>query len=223
MRKVIVVSAHPDDEVLGAGGALLKHQANGDQIAWLIITGISTEYGFEEERVKSRENEIDKVSAMFGFSEVFKLNYPTMSLTPDKVNELIPHISSIFSLYMPEVIYVMNRSDAHSDHRYVFEAVIACTKSFRYPFIKSVLMYECISETEFSAPLPENVFIPNYYIDITNFLEKKLEIMRVYDSELGTHPFPRNLRNIEALATFRGATAGVTYAEAFQLVKHLDK
>jgi LmbE family N-acetylglucosaminyl deacetylase len=99
---------------------------------------------------------------------------------------------------------------------------MACTKSFRYPFIKKVLMYECISETEFAPAFPEKAFVPNYFVDITEFFNKKIEIMKVFESEIAEHPFPRSLRNIEALATFRGATAGCEYAEAFQVVKIID-
>ena len=84
-------------------------------------------------------------------------------------------------------------------------------------------MYECISETEFSAPLNENVFIPNYFVDITPFLDEKLKIMKVYSSEISEPPFPRSEKNIRALATFRGSTAGVIAAEAFQTLKIIDK
>jgi LmbE family N-acetylglucosaminyl deacetylase len=100
---------------------------------------------------------------------------------------------------------------------------MACTKSFRYPFVKKVMTYECISETEFGAAVPERTFVPNYFVDISKQLRAKQEIMKIYSSEIGKHPFPRSLRNIEALATFRGATAGVEYAEAFQLLILIDK
>ena len=80
-------------------------------------------------------------------------------------------------------------------------------------------MYECISETEFAPALPEKAFIPNCFIDVTDHMTEKLSLMRIYDSELGQHPFPRSERNIKALATFRGATCGVEYAEAFQILK----
>ena len=123
---------------------------------------------------------------------------------------------------MPNTVYVMNRSDAHSDHRVTFDAVMACTKSFRYPFIKKVLMYECLSETEFAPALHEKIFIPNYFVNISDFLEEKINAMNVYKSELGDHPFPRSILNIKALATYRGASVGVLYAEAFQLLKFID-
>lgn len=160
---------------------------------------------------------------MIGFSNVYRLNYPVTTLNSETMNNMIPKISSIFFECRPEIIYVMNRSDAHSDHRYTFNSIFSCTKSFRYPFIKKILMYECISETEFAPQLHENIFIPNYFVDISDFFLQKLKIMQVYKSELGEHPFPRSKRNIEALATFRGASVGVEYAEAFQLLKFIDK
>jgi LmbE family N-acetylglucosaminyl deacetylase len=151
------------------------------------------------------------------------LNYPTMTLTGDSLLSLVPKISEIFTKVEPEIVYTMNRSDAHSDHRIIFDAIAACTKSFRHPYLKRLLMYECISETEFAPSLPERVFQPNYFVDISDYLLSKLDIMKVYESEIGIHPFPRSLKNIESLATFRGASVGVEYAEAFQLVKFIDK
>ncbi|SEW44466.1 N-acetylglucosaminyl deacetylase, LmbE family [Chitinophaga sp. YR573] len=223
MRNVVIISAHPDDEVLGAGGTLLKHAVAGDNIYWLIITNIAVNTGFSEERVRSRQIEIEEVAKRLRIKKTFKLDYPTMSLSSSSLLTMVPEISKVFEETKPEIIYCLNRSDAHSDHRVVFDAVASCTKSFRYPYIKRVLMYECISETEFAPALPEKAFIPNYYVDISAYLEEKLDIMKLYASELGDHPFPRSLDNIKALAHFRGATAGVQYAEAFQLLKYIDK
>lgn len=223
MKNVIVISAHPDDEIIGAGGTLLKHSANGDNIYWLISTNVFEHQGFSQERVESRQLEIEKVANELGVKEIFKLDYPTMTLSSSTLLKMVPEISAIFSKIKPEIIYCLNRSDAHSDHRITFDAVMACTKSFRYPFIKQVLMYECISETEFAPVLAEKAFLPNYFVDISSFFDKKIEIMKIYESELAEHPFPRSIRNLNALATFRGASVGVEYAEAFQLIKYIDK
>lgn len=222
-KKVIVISAHPDDEVLGAGGTLLKHVEKGDEVYWLIITNLTEAAGFSDERVKSRKQEIKEIEKIIGIKKTYNLNLPTTSLNSSSLIDMVPMISKVFIEVKPEVIYCVNRSDAHSDHRITFDAVMACTKSFRYPFIKEVYMYECLSETEFAPALFERVFIPNYFVDITAQFEKKLEAMKIYESELGEHPFPRSSRNIEALATFRGASVGVEYAEAFQLIKYIDK
>ena len=218
MKKVIVISAHPDDEILGAGGTLIRHRDNGDEIHWLIATNVFESQGFSEERIRSRQHEIYEVASKLKM-HVHKLEYPTMGLSSRDLLTMVPKISKIFNAIEPEIIYIMNRSDAHSDHRILFDAVMACTKSFRYPSLREILMYECISETEFAPALPENVFLPNCYIDISETLNQKIELMRIYKSELGEHPFPRSDRNIKALATYRGASCGVEYAESFQLIK----
>ncbi|MDZ7692674.1 MAG: PIG-L family deacetylase [Balneolaceae bacterium] len=218
-KTVLVVSGHPDDETLGAGGTLLRHQKQGDNVIWLIITNVFEQQGFSKERVSARQNEIKEVAKQFKFHETEMLDYPTMSLSSNDLGNLISDISEVIKKYKPEIIYTMNRSDAHSDHRIIFDAVMACTKSFRYPFIREVLMYECISETEFAPALPEKQFQPNCFVDISEELEQKINIMKIFESEIGNHPFPRSERNIKALATHRGATAGVEYAEAFQIIK----
>ncbi len=223
MKKVLVISAHPDDETLGCGGTLFKHKAKGDELSWIIVTSVFENQGFSKQRVDSRQKEIELVKEKVGFSDVYQLGYPTMSLNASSINEMIPKIASIFNELKPEIIYVMNRSDAHSDHRITFDAIMACTKSFRHSYIKKVLMYECISETEFAPALPEKVFQPNYFVDITQYFQEKISVMQIYESEIDLHPFPRSLRNIEALAVYRGASVGVEYAEAFQLIKYIDK
>lgn len=223
MKNIIVISAHPDDETLGAGGTILKHSNNGDKVYWLIVTNVFENQGFSKERVESRQIEITKVEKMLGINKTFFLNYPTMTLSSSSLIKMVPEISSIFNEVEPEIIYCLNRSDAHSDHRVIFDAVMACTKSFRYPFIKQILMYECISETEFAPALAEKVFLPNYFVDITDYIDEKLKIMEVFESEISEHPFPRSLENIKALAHFRGASVGVKYAESFQLLKYIDK
>ena len=219
---VTVISAHPDDEIIGAGGTLFKHKLNGDEIHWIIITNIFKSQGFSESKIKQRQAEIKKISKLLGVTKVHLLNFPTMTLSSSCLLKMVPIISKIFNNIMPNTVYVMNRSDAHSDHRVTFDAVMACTKSFRYPFIKKVLMYECLSETEFAPALHEKIFIPNYFVNISDFLEEKINAMNVYKSELGDHPFPRSILNIKALATYRGASVGVLYAEAFQLLKFID-
>jgi LmbE family N-acetylglucosaminyl deacetylase len=222
MNNVLVVSVHPDDETIGAGGTLLKHIAAGDKVYWIIVTSMIGGYGSDSD-IQRRDSEIAAVSKAYGFAQTFALNYPTTRLSDESLFKLVPDIAKIFSEIQPHIVYTVNRSDAHSDHRVAFEAVMACTKSFRVPSVKRVLMFECLSETEFAPALPERIFFPNYFVDVTPFLSRKLEILEIFQSELGAHPFPRSEDNVKALAVFRGATAGVQYAEAFQLLKFIDK
>ena len=223
MKKVIVISAHPDDETLGVGGTLLRHADNGDEIFWIIVTDIFEKDGVSSQRVSERSEEIKKVSSMYGFTKTYNLGFSSAKLDTTHLPILIKSISAVFNEVEPEIVYSLNRSDAHSDHRIIFDATMACTKSFRYPSLKQLLMYECISETEFAPSLNEKVFNPNYFVDITDYIEKKIEIMKVFKSELDCVPFPRSIENIRALATFRGCSAGLLAAESFQLLKYIDK
>lgn len=221
MKKVLVIAVHPDDETLGCGGTLLRHKNQGDEIYWLIVTNISIDHGFDEEWVDRRQKEINKVSDLFGFTKTFNLNFPTTKLDALSHGDLVNAFSGIFLEVKPEVIYFPNRSDIHSDHRIVFQAAYSCTKTFRYPFVKRVLMMETLSETEFAPALPENAFNPNVFVDISEFLESKITIMEVFASEMMISPQPRSVEVIKALAAYRGSTISVKYAEAFMLLKEI--
>ncbi len=216
--KVLVVAPHPDDETLGCGGTLLRMREEGAQLAWLIVTGVSEHGGWTEERVRTRDGEIDRVTQMLGFSQVFNLRLPTGKLDQIPMWDLINQFASVFKSFEPEQVLFPSAADAHTDHRVVSDAVVACTKWFRYPSVRRVLAYETISETGYGLG-EEMTFSPNYFVDISPFLERKLKVMATYESEMGTFPFPRSSEAIRALATVRGAAAGFLAAEAFQLLR----
>jgi LmbE family N-acetylglucosaminyl deacetylase len=222
-QKALVVALHPDDETLGCGGTLLKHNTQGDEIHWMICTEVKEEDGFSSERVQRRNEEIDTVANLYQFDSVHRLGFSTMKVDQYTVSELVGKVSAVINQVQPTVLYLPFKSDVHSDHRVMFEAVYSCTKSFRYPFIKKIYMMETLSETDFALSTKEDSFVPNVFVDITDFFAKKLEIMQVFESEIGEHPFPRSLRSLEALATLRGATAGCEYAESFMLLKEIQK
>lgn len=218
MTKVMVVAVHPDDETLGCGGTLLKHKSHDYEIHWLILTNISQADGWPQGQVNSRQEEIDKVANAYDFSSVHKLDFPTTKLDNIPMSDLIYEISAVIKKVQPNVIYLNNRSDIHTDHQIAFKAVMSSVKSFRHPYIRCILMYETLSETEFSAPLPGNVFQPNVFVDVSAYFEKKCKIMRFYDEEILDNPYPRSLESLEFLARYRGSRIGVTYAEAFMLI-----
>ncbi len=221
--KILVISPHPDDETLGCGGTILKHKDMGDKIYWLIITNIVVKNGWDKAIVEKRQKEIESVAEMYDFEKTFKLDYPTAKLDIIPIQEIIESISGVILEIKPEIIYLPNRSDVHTDHQITFKTAYSCTKNFRYPFIKKILMYETLSETEFAPALPENTFIPNVFVDITKYFEKKLEIFKIYKSELMAEPFPRSLEVIEAFDKCRGSRIGKKYAEAFVLLKEIFK
>lgn len=221
MKKVLVVAIHPDDETLGCGGTLLKHKESGDEIHWLIATEITVENGFKESIVRKREEEIQKVNILYNFDSINRLGLSTMKIDKYDTSYLVNKISEVFNQIKPDTLYLPFKSDVHSDHRCFFRAAFSCTKSFRYPFIKKVYMMETLSETEFALSTKEDSFIPNTFINISPYIDKKIEIMKIFESEIGDHPFPRSEKNIKALATFRGASSNCQYAESFMLLKEI--
>jgi len=155
---------------------------------------------------------------MYGFEKTFKLDYPTAKLDIIPIQEIIKSISGVILEIKPEIIYLPNRSDVHTDHQITFKAACSCTKNFRYPFIRKILMYETLSETEFAPALSENIFIPNVFVDITKYFDKKLEIFKIYKSEVMEGHSPRSLKVIKAFNKYRGSRIGKKYAESFQLL-----
>lgn len=217
-KKVLVIAPHPDDETLGCGGSLIKHKSNSDEIFWLIMTNVSENKGFSKKIVTDRQNEIDKVANLYGFKEVFNLNFPTTELDQISYGALVSNIRSVIQNICPNTIYLPNRSDVHTDHKITFNATISCCKDFRAPYIERILMYECLSETEFAPATSDSAFIPNVYIDITDFFDKKIEVFKVFSSEVMDAPLPRSFEAISSLAKFRGSRIGTKYAEAFSLI-----
>lgn len=220
MNKVMFVAVHADDETLGCGGTILKHKAQGDQIFWLLMTGPQKGLmsHFTDEFLTKRDVMVDSIAEAYGFDETIKLNLPTQMLHSLDLRDIIQKVSEVFKHIQPNVIYTMFANDVHSDHRVAFDAVYSCTKSFRYPFINQILMIEALSETEFALATQSTSFVPNIFVDISPYIDKKLEIMSMYKGELMEEPLPRSLSSIKALARIRGSRAGVMYAEAFQLL-----
>lgn len=216
-NRILVVAVHPDDETLGCGGTLLKHKSKKDEINWLICTTIDK----QKNNYQMREKEINKVSKLYGFNSVHNLRLKTMRVDEYSMSILIEKISKVINTVKPNIIYLPFKSDVHSDHRSIFEASYSCTKSFRYPFIKKIYMMETLSETEYAPSLKEDSFIPNTFVDISAYMNKKIKLMQIYKNEFGNHPFPRSEKNIRALGTLRGATCGYEYAESFILLKEI--
>jgi LmbE family N-acetylglucosaminyl deacetylase len=221
MRTILAIAPHPDDETLGCGGTLIKHISAGDRVHWLIFTKMGVEQGFTQERIRSRDKEIGRVARAYGFTGVHRLDFPAMMLDVIPKMDLVSALGNVITIISPEVIYLPYRYDVHSDHTAVFDAAASCSKSFRYPTIRSVRAYETLSETEFGIR-PDNAgFRPNLFIDITDQLNKKIKIMRLYASEISALPFPRSVGALRAQAQLRGSQGGSLAAEAFMILKEI--
>jgi len=223
MSIIVVVAPHPDDETLGCGGTLLHHVASGNEVHWLIATGMLCEFGFTELQVNQRQAEIKQVSEAYSFADVHQLEFPPARLDSIPRVELISAISDVMKKVMPEIVYLPYRGDVHTDHNVVFDAVVSCTKWFRYPFVRRVLCYETISETDFELNPETRGFIPNSFVDITKYIDRKIEIAEMYQTEMGEFPFPRSAEALHSLAKLRGAACGCLAAESFFLLREIQR
>jgi N-acetylglucosamine malate deacetylase 1 len=221
VKKILVVAPHPDDETLGCGGSILRFLEEGLEVHWLIVTGKTESGGYTSHQIECRKIEIDRVAKAYSFSSVHQLGFPAASLDTISAGEIIQAISRVVSLIQPQIVLTAYRNDAHSDHADVFDAVMSATKNFRTPFVEKILCYETLSETNFGCK-PEDVgFKANVFVDITPFLEKKMEIMAIFESEMADFPFPRSDKALRSLAYLRGTQCNAEAAEAFFLVKEI--
>jgi LmbE family N-acetylglucosaminyl deacetylase len=211
VENVVVIAPHPDDETLGCGGTLLRHREETCRLFWLILTRMTPDR-FSADAIAARQGEILAVQEHYGFEQVFELGHPAGALDRVAMSDLVASIGDVFGSVQPGTVYLPARSDAHTDHRIAFDAAAACTKWFRYPYVKRVRVYETLSETDISLT---SGWRPNLYVDVTSHIDKKIDAMRIYRSEIGVHPFPRSVDTIRSLATLRGAASGFAAAEAF--------
>lgn len=221
MSIVLVVAPHPDDETLGCGGALLRHKAEADEVHWLIMTSMHESQGYALSKIDARSKEIAAVREQYKFDAVHELNFPTTELDTCAHGEMIAAVAKVVTNIEPIIIYLPYRKDIHSDHKISFDVAAACTKSFRYPSIKSVRVYETLSETEQGICPDDSGFRPNLFVDISAYLDQKIEILRLYKGEMGDAPFPRSQEVIEALAKYRGSVIGCNAAESFMLLREI--
>ncbi len=219
MTDILVIAPHPDDETLGCGGTILKHIANGDKVHWCIVTQMDNNYPIDIRQ--KRADEIQKVANAYNFINVHQLNFAPAQLDIVPKSELVGAIKKVFQKVAPEIVYLPFSGDVHSDHAYAFDAASASLKWFRQKSVKRALCYETISETNFQINPLQNRFNPNVYVDIEEFFNKKIDIMKIYESEIEEFPFPRSVEALEALAKLRGTACGARSAEAFILLKEI--
>lgn len=217
----MVIAVHPDDETLGCGGTLLRLREMGKEIAWLIVTGTKGSPLYPQSFTDKRDKEVEEVKNRYGFSKTYWLPFWAGKLEEVPKIDVVKAINDAIRDFKPDTIFLPFPWDIHKEHQVTFEASMACTKSFRNPFVKRVILMETLSETDFAPAHVVNPFNPNLFVDISKQIEGKLEVMKVFESEVLPHPFPRSIESLQALATLRGGQAGCSAAESFMVIKEI--
>jgi N-acetylglucosamine malate deacetylase 1 len=221
MTRVLVVAAHPDDEVLGMGGTIALHTARGDEVRVLVVTdGSSTQYPGDAELRAQKEGEALRAAAELGITDYVHLDLPDMrldTLAHVDVNRVVEeHVRE----HAPQVVYTV-QPDVNQDHRVLFDSVAVATRPVPGQVVRRVLTYAPASSTEWT-PAAVSWFVPNWYVDVAETLERKLAAFACYATEQRDYPHPRSERAIRATAEFHGTTCGCEYAEPFVLIRSLE-
>ena len=213
LKSVLIFAPHNDDELLGAGGTLLKMAKMHARVTVCEVTS-GPSWKVIQEEAKSAHQKMGVTDSIF-------LNIPSCKLDELSKSEVNKHFCDVVSRIKPDTVLIPHYGDMHLDHRWVAEAAMVAVRPTHSSFVHKVLAYETLSETEWNTPSVNNAFIPNVWIDISDELHEKLMAMECYKSQLNEFPHPRSLKAIEALARYRGSTIGVNAAEAFMLIREI--
>ncbi len=211
-NNVLIVSPHADDEVIGCGGALLNHSQNKDKISWILMTDVSQNLSFKKKRFK----EINLIKKKLKIKKFINFSLEPSSLKYSMDEYMVNKIKNEIKKINPNIIYLPHMYDIHTDHYFTTRYFLSCLKWFRQQSVKKILCYETVSETNLNFNL--GVFKPNYYVDISKNFNKKLQLIKIYRSEIKKHPFPRSIDSVTALNKIRGSESGYKFAESFDLI-----
>lgn len=213
--KILIIAAHPDDEVLGMGATIKKLTRKNNEIRLCVVSeGASAQYK-QEEMIEIRRNACIRAGKILGISKFDFLNFPDMRLDSIPHLEINVKLEEIITKFKPEIVYTTPPNDLNKDHQKVFESALVVTRPLSSS-VKQVLCYE----------IPGTVMIPFHptvYEDVATEMMYKIRALKIYKSEIGKFPHPRSIKAIESLAMYRGVESGLIRAEAFELIRNISK
>jgi len=222
--KTLVIAAHPDDEILGVGGTILKRIESKHEVYILILCDCLAPRN-DELLIENVRSISCKIAKKISISKLFQAKLGTN--TNQRLDELpfklvIDSIQKIINLVKPDEIFTHHHSDWNTDHQIAFKATISASRTINKFLVKKIFSYEVASSTEQAPNMNKYVFLPNKFIEISKFLDKKLEILSMYKSEIFSFPHTRSLKYVELQAKLWGAKNGIDAAEAFYIVRDIE-
>lgn len=226
-ERILVIAAHPDDEVLGMGGTIAKYSAQGAEVALLVVTdGCTSQYRNAPELldiIKKKRIETNKSAATLGIKHVFYGELPDMKLDVTPHIEINAVIENVIDNFNPDTVFTHFWGDVNKDHRCVCESTIVACRPTPGQCVKKLYFYSVPSSTEWNVQTINNVFTPNWYEEICNdFAETKYKAMLCYETELREYPHPRSVKYLKTADIAEGNRVGLSAAESFILMRAVN-
>lgn len=221
-KNILVVAAHPDDEVLGCGGTMTRLIEEGFDVYIAILGEGVTSRDEKPDRTKrikaitQLRQDSHKADTVIGAKKVFFHNFPDNRFDTVPLLDITKHVERIKKEIAPSIVYTHHRRDLNIDHRVVYYAVLTACRPMKSETVKEIYSFEVPSSTEWNFP---NTFNPNLFIDITGTIERKIKAMNIYKSEIKPYPHPRSEEAVRSIARRWGSLVGVNYAEAFEVIR----
>jgi len=223
MNKVVVIAPHPDDEVLGCGATIARHSALGNEVIVIIATNAARGAPelYNEADVSKVRIETMEAHKILGVHETIFMDFPAPALNAFPLYRISLAFSEVFNRFKPTFLYLPHPGDLHLDHKGVYYAALVSARPQGEDRISNIYCYETLSETEWAPKQGNNSFVPDHFVDVTDYFDKKIHAMRSFQSQLREFPHSRSLEALIALASFRGVTVGVKRAEAFEVERQI--
>jgi len=221
-KKILIIAAHPDDEVLGCFGTVAKMVKEGDE-AYTLILGEGKTSRDEQRSIENKKaelnilnQEIEKANSVINIKKTFIENFPDNRFDSVDLLDIVKAILKVKEEIKPDIIFTHYENDLNIDHQITYQAVVTATRPMEDESVKEIYSFEVLSSTEWNYPLS---FSPDLFFDISETIKLKKEAMKQYDSELCQFPHPRSIEGIELNAKYHGMRVGKAYVEAFKTVR----
>ena len=218
---VLIVAAHPDDEVLGCGGTIAKHINKGDKVHVVFMTNGVGSRNTSSKEIQERQQAAKNAANILGVSSTQQFDFPDNKMDTVALLDVVQLIEEVIGKLQPEIIYTHHAGDLNIDHQITHKAVITACRPQPDFCVKEIYAFEVLSSTEWQAPGVEE-FCPNMFIDITDYIDIKKQVLKVYSAEMHQTPHSRSIDNAIRLNAVRGNSIGVDYAEAFVLIRMIQ-
>ena len=220
-KKILVVAAHADDEVLGCGGTVARHVAEGDEVHVVFMAdGVKSRSVNQTDQLEYRKQARDEALKILGVAKCYALDFPDNCMDSVPLLDVVQSLEPIIEEVQPARVFTHHFGDLNVDHRITHQAVMTACRPVPNTSIKEILGFEVLSSTEWATPNVDQ-FLPNLFVDISKYVAIKVEAANAYELEMRDKPHSRSFENLTALSTYRGHGVGVNHAEAFMAYRIL--